>query len=240
VTAPESAGARLARGTNRRRETSMSAGGFDPDQQDPQPVPGSYGAGPYGEPGQPGVPPPSPPPAQPPSGEAPYGQGQPGAAPYGQPGQGPYGQGPHGQPGQGPYGPPGQSPYGQPGQGPYGPGPYGQPPYAQPPYGPGPYGQPGQGPYGWQQPRRTNSLAIAALCCGIAQVIAGPLTGIPAIILGYVSVGQIRQTGEDGRGMAIAGIVLGIAGVLLTALLIIIIISVAHSISQNPPSQFQG
>jgi hypothetical protein len=153
----------------------MSAGGFDPDQQDPQPRPGSYGAGPHGEPG-----------------------------------------------------PPGRGPYGQ--------GPYGQPPY----YGQGPYGQPGQGPYGWQQPRRTNSLAIAALCCGIAQVIAGPLTGIPAIILGYVSMGQIRQTGEDGRGMAITGIVLGIAGLLLTVLVIIIFISIAHSISQNGQFQFQN
>jgi hypothetical protein len=201
----------------------MSAGGFDPDQQHPQPGPGSYGAGPNGEPG---VPPP-PAPGQPPSGEASYGQGQPGAAPYG-----PSGQGPYPQP---PYGPPGQ-----PGQGPYGQGPYGQPPYGPPPYGQGPYGQPGQGPYGWQQPRRTNSLAIAALCCGIAQVIAGPLTGIPAIILGYVSIGQIRQTGEDGRGMAITGIVLGIAGLLLTVLVIIIFISIAHKISQNGQFQFQN
>jgi Domain of unknown function (DUF4190) len=225
----------------------MSADGFDPDQQNPQPWPA---AGHYGEPGQSGVPTP-PPPGQPPSGEAPHDPGQPGTAPYGQPGQGSYGQGGYQQTGQGPYGPPGQpgqGPYGQPpygspgqpGQGPYGQGPYGQSPYGPPPYGPGAYGQPGQGPYGWQQPRRTNSLAIAALCCGIAQVIAGPLTGIPAIILGYVSMGQIRQTGEDGRGMAITGIVLGIAGLLLTVLVIIIFISIAHSISRNGQFQFQN
>jgi Domain of unknown function (DUF4190) len=134
-----------------------------------------------------------------------------GAGPYDQPGQGPHGAGPYDQPGP-PYG---QGPYGQ---GPYGQGPYGQGPYVQGPYGPG-----------WQQPRRTNSLAIAALCCAIGQVVAGPLAGIPAIVIGVMSLGQIRQTGEDGRGMAITGIVLGIAGVLLAVLVVIFALAVfAH------------
>jgi Domain of unknown function (DUF4190) len=61
-------------------------------------------------------------------------------------------------------------------------------------------------------------LAIAALCCGIAQCMAGPLAGIPAIVLGAISLKQIRETGEDGRGMAVAGLVLGIIGVALVVL----------------------
>jgi hypothetical protein len=86
-----------------------------------------------------------------------------------------------------------------------------------------------QGPYGppdWQQPRHTNSLAIAALCCGIAQLIAGPLAGIPAIVLGFVSVGQIQRTGEDGRGMAITGLILGIVGLMFFVLVLVFAIGI--------------
>jgi len=106
-----------------------------------------------------------------------------------------------------------------------GPGPAGQRgPYGQPgPYGPGgPYI-----PYG-RVSRTTNSLAIASLCCGIGQVLAGILAGIPAIVLGFVAISQIRRTGEDGRGMAIAGIVLGFISIIVTAVLIVIIFFVVE------------
>jgi hypothetical protein len=122
-------------------------------------------------------------------------------------------------PGNGPHPEAGQ-PYAQPGQ-PYGSG---------GPYGPPPFGQPaGYGP-GWNQPRGTNSLAIAALWCGIGQIVAWVLTGIPAIILGYLALGQIRRTGEDGRGLAIAGIILGWVGLALLMLVVVLVIAVAgHS-----------
>jgi hypothetical protein len=102
------------------------------------------------------------------------------------------------------YGPP------PPGYGPPPPG-YGPPP---PGYGPPPpgYGQPPGSPYGqWQpypQQRRTNGLAIAALVCGILGGCFG-ITGIVAIVLGAVALGQIKQSGQEGKGLAIAGIVLG-------------------------------
>jgi hypothetical protein len=120
----------------------------------------------------------------------------------------------------------------------YGPPPpqYGPPP---PQYGPPrpQYGPPG--PYGPQfgyAGRRTNNLAIAAICCGIGQVIAGPFAAVPAIILGVMSLGQVRQTGEDGRGMAIAGIVLGIAGLILDVIFVIIFIAFWHHVSTQFPS----
>jgi len=69
--------------------------------------------------------------------------------------------------------------------------------------------------------RRTNSLAIAALCCGIGQVLAGPFAGVPAIVLGAVSLKQIGLSGEDGRGMAITGLVLGIIGTILCVLVLV-------------------
>lgn len=111
--------------------------------------------------------------------------------------------GQHGQPG--PYDEPGA--FGEPGA--YGPPQVGQPGWAQP---------------GRQLPLRTNSLAIAALSCAIAQVIAGPLSGIPAIVLGVMSMREIRRTGERGHGMAMAGLVLGIIGLILAVLALILII----------------
>jgi Domain of unknown function (DUF4190) len=76
-------------------------------------------------------------------------------------------------------------------------------------------------------PRRTNSLAIAALCCGVGQFVAGPIGSIPAIILGAMSLRQIRETGEDGHGMAVAGLVLGIVGTLLFVLAVAFMVAVA-------------
>ncbi len=92
--------------------------------------------------------------------------------------------------------------------------PYGSPyggQYAGGPQGPGAWGHPGAG-YGVHQPTRTNGLAVAALVMGILGWIPF-VPAILAIVFGAVSQGQIRRSGgaETGRGMAIAGIVLGIA-----------------------------
>jgi len=101
----------------------------------------------------------------------------------------------------------------------------------------GSYGQPGYGgapqwagPGGYQS-AKTSGLAIAALVCGIGQVLIGILAGIPAIILGHMARSRIRQTGEQGAGMALAGLILGYIGLALTILVIIIAIAVAHSAS---------
>jgi Domain of unknown function (DUF4190) len=117
----------------------------------------------------------------------------------------------------------------QPGQGQFGQ----QPGWQQPPYGqPGPYMHVGAG---WPQAtgRRTNSLAIAALCCAIGQVIAGPFAGIAAIVLGSISLKQIRVSGEDGRGLAITGLVLGIVGTLLVILFIVFALALFNGVAAN-------
>jgi type IV secretory pathway VirB2 component (pilin) len=81
--------------------------------------------------------------------------------------------------------------------------------------------------------RGTNGLAIAALCCAIGQVIAGPFAGIAAIVLGSISLKQIRLSGQDGRGMAITGLVLGIVGTMLAVLLIVIGLALFHGLATN-------
>ncbi len=112
--------------------------------------------------------------------------------------QPPYG-GPPAYGAQQPYGqqPPAQQPYGQ--QQPYAAQPYPQQAYPQQAY-PGVPAQP------------TNTLAIVALISGIAGFTFVPLLGsIVAIITGHMAKRQVAETGEQGRGMAVAGLVMGYA-----------------------------
>ena len=63
--------------------------------------------------------------------------------------------------------------------------------------------------------QKTNTLAIVALILGIVVPIGG-------IICGPIALGQIKRTGESGRGLAMAGLIIGIV---LTLLGIIIAIA---------------
>jgi uncharacterized membrane protein len=62
-------------------------------------------------------------------------------------------------------------------------------------------------------PGGTNGLAIASLICAILWVFwIGSLLGV---IFGFVGLNQIRRTGgaQGGKGLAIAGIVIGFVGI---------------------------
>jgi Domain of unknown function (DUF1707)/Domain of unknown function (DUF4190) len=54
-----------------------------------------------------------------------------------------------------------------------------------------------------------NSLAVASLICGLAEIPTLGVSAIPAIILGSMARKQIRETGQRGEGLAVAGLVLG-------------------------------
>jgi hypothetical protein len=106
------------------------------------------------------------------------------------------------------------------------PRPYGQPAYPQPQYGPpgyppSGYPQPGYPPPGYGAPgfppvyvRPTNTMAILALVMAFVFAPAG-------LILGIVARKQIRETGEDGDGLALAGI---IVGGIVTAIFVLFIV----------------
>jgi uncharacterized protein DUF4190 len=92
------------------------------------------------------------------------------------------------------------------------------PSYPPPPGGYGP--PPPPGGYGYPPPPRaagTNTMAIVSLVCSLFGwiCIIGSILGI---IFGFMALGQIRQSGQGGRGMAIAGIVIG---AVMTALVIL-------------------
>jgi hypothetical protein len=86
---------------------------------------------------------------------------------------------------------------------------YGEQPYAQQPYGQQPaYGSP-------PPSSGTDGFAIAALVTGILMMAIVP------IVLGIVALNRINRSGQEGRGLAIAGIVLGAISVVGWLLLII-------------------
>jgi hypothetical protein len=73
-------------------------------------------------------------------------------------------------------------------------------------------------PYAYAS-QRTNSMSIASLVSGILAWLLCPiLGGVLAVIFGHVARGQIKQSGEAGGGMAIAGLVLGYANIGVTLL----------------------
>ena len=74
---------------------------------------------------------------------------------------------------------------------------------------------------------KTNGLAIASLACGLAQFMFGPLPTIPAIVFGHMARNQIKRTGEQGAGLALAGLVLGWAAVILGIVFIVIGLAIA-------------
>ncbi|MEL7977342.1 septum formation family protein [Isoptericola sp. F-RaC21] len=118
------------------------------------------------------------------------------------------------QPGPSPVEPP--APYAQPGA-PSPATPYDQ----QAPYGGAatPYSTPygAQGAYG-QQPPGTDGLSIAALITGILGI--SPV----ALGLGIAGMRRTRRTGQSGRGLAIAGVVLGGLGILGWLLFVALIV----------------
>jgi hypothetical protein len=65
----------------------------------------------------------------------------------------------------------------------------------------------------------TSGLAIASLACGLVQLVFGPLTAIPAIVFGHVALHRIKRTGEQGAGLALAGLMLGWATVIVIVVL---------------------
>jgi hypothetical protein len=98
---------------------------------------------------------------------------------------------------------------------------------------PGRFGAPPPGQYSYPTyytpaARRTSPVAIAALVCGLVQFFLGLfalnfLLAIPAIICGGIGMRQTRQRGEGGRGLAIAGLVLGILGIVWNVLYVVLL-----------------
>lgn len=86
-------------------------------------------------------------------------------------------------------------------------------------------------PYQQQPPiyqtRRTNTKSIVALILGIASIsipYIGFFIGIAGIILSSLSLKEIPRKQEEGKGLAIAGLVTSIIGTLLYGIILLFVI----------------
>ena len=126
---------------------------------------------------------------------------------------------------------------------------YAPPGYAPPGYGPAGYGPPGSGqsgypptgavgpgygpwygyPYGPAE-RRTNTMAILAL---VFAFVFAPL----GLIFGIIARRQIRRSGEEGAGLALAGAIIGGIFTALTVVMIVFfIIAALFAVGTTAPS----
>ena len=113
-----------------------------------------------------------------------------------------------------------------------------------PPPAPGPaaYSPPPTGNYVTPPPAagggQSNGMAIAALVLGILTFVClGPVAGILAIIFGFLGMKKANETGT-GKGMSIAGIVLGAVGTVLSIILFFVLIVAADNVSDNVQDAF--
>lgn len=79
----------------------------------------------------------------------------------------------------------------------------------------------------------TNAFAIISLVLGIVWL--GGLGSLLAVIFGFAARSQMEQRNEGGHGMALAGIVLGIAGLLVLLALVITVPSLRDAASKVAP-----
>src|ERR1044072_7658496 len=100
-----------------------------------------------------------------------------------------------------------------------------------PPYGG--YPPPPYDPYGYPGPRPTNGMAIASLICAF---LFAPL----GIIFGHISLSQIKRTGEEGHGLAVAGLVISylitIGSIIALVLMVWFTIAVARELNEQSRS----
>lgn len=77
-------------------------------------------------------------------------------------------------------------------------------------------GAPAHGSY-----RPTNVLAWVSLGLAVGAILVGTLASIAAVICGHIARRQIRETGQQGDGLAIWGLVVGYLGIAFSVLIIV-------------------
>jgi hypothetical protein len=77
----------------------------------------------------------------------------------------------------------------------------------------------------------TSKLAIWALVCGCLSLLCGIFASVPAIILGHMGLSEIKKNPAlQGRGMALAGMILGYV---FTTLIVIYLVSIVVLLSMG-------
>ena len=113
------------------------------------------------------------------------------------------------------YGYAGQQQYTQPGYGQAPQQPYGQQPYGQQPYA--------QQPAAYPQDR-WNGMAIAGFVCSFLFSIVG-------LVLSIIGYNQTKKTGEKGKELALAGIIISGLSIVMTIVMIIAFVVIGVSVA---------
>lgn len=140
-----------------------------------------------------------------------------------------------GQPYPGTPTPPPAPPYATPPQSGYG--------APQQPYQPAAYPAPAYGYGGGYPQQKTNALAIVSMIASIVGFVwILPVIGsIAGVVMGHISLSQLKRTGEKGRGMAIAGLIVGYVGLALTILGAVVFFSfIGWAVQQDTYSSYSS
>ena len=86
-------------------------------------------------------------------------------------------------------------------------------------------------PYRAGRPAGTNGMAIGALVCSLVGPFFCGLPSIAGLILGIIAMQETKRTGQDGHGLALAGVIIGAVG--LPLLLLFFIAAVAADASTS-------
>lgn len=92
--------------------------------------------------------------------------------------------------------------------------------------------------YGASSTPKTNGLAIASLACSIGGFFVCGIGFILGLVFGYMAKSQIDQSGgtQQGRGMAVAGIIVGWIGIALAVVGLVVVIIIAAASDDNDSS----
>jgi hypothetical protein len=86
--------------------------------------------------------------------------------------------------------------------------------------------EPGFGPspsYAYPPAAGTNPLAIVSLACSLlGLVILFP--AVAGIICGHIARGQIRESGQNGAGLALAGLIIGYVWLVMLVFILVVFV----------------
>lgn len=109
--------------------------------------------------------------------------------------------------------------------------PPGMPPPGYPPQYQGGYGAP-YDPYAPARPVGTNGKAIAALVTSLSGLFFCGVPSIVGVILGIIAMRETKRTGQEGHGMALAGVIVGalsVVGWLIYVVVIFVVIAASST-----------
>lgn len=113
------------------------------------------------------------------------------------------------------------------------------------PYGAGYPGYPGYGQTGWQ-PSPANGMGITAMVLGIVATVLfclyglGIVLGVLALIFGFIGRARVRRGEATNGGMALAGIILGAVGVVISAVFLALVIYAINEEASKDDFDYDG